>query len=111
MDAAVNLRWPTAGEASGAVMRLLAYGKPTIVSRAGWFAELPQDVVMAVDVGEGEVAQITSGLRLLMQDAQERAARGAAARDFAARLTPDVSARQYVAFVQEIIRGKHARNG
>ncbi|MGB8648888.1 MAG: glycosyltransferase, partial [Anaerolineae bacterium] len=30
-DIAVNLRYPTAGEASGGVMRLFAYGKPTIV--------------------------------------------------------------------------------
>ncbi|MGE5140476.1 MAG: glycosyltransferase family 4 protein [Rudaea sp.] len=111
IDAAVNLRWPTAGEASGAVMRLLAYGKPTIVSRAGWFAELPRDAVIAVDVGEREVAQITTALRKLMRDPQARAVRGAAARDFAARLTPDAVAQQYVSFIEETIRGKHARDG
>jgi glycosyltransferase involved in cell wall biosynthesis len=110
IDAAVNLRWPTAGEASGAVMRLLAYGKPTIISRAGWFAELPRDAVSAVDVGEGEVEQVAAALRQLIRDPQARAARGGAGRDFAAGLTPDVVAQRYIGFVEEIIRGKHARN-
>jgi len=39
----VQLRWPTAGEASGAVLRALRLGRPTIVSDCGWFAELPPD--------------------------------------------------------------------
>ncbi len=54
-DVAINLRYPTTGEASGGVMRLLAYGKPTLVSNVGWFAELPSETVVQIDVGQGEV--------------------------------------------------------
>ena len=40
VDAVVNLRYPSAGEASGTVARSLAEGRATIVSNLGSFAEI-----------------------------------------------------------------------
>ena len=45
-DVLVNLRSPTMGETSGAVIRGLSLGKPMLVSDVGWFAELPDDVAL-----------------------------------------------------------------
>jgi glycosyltransferase involved in cell wall biosynthesis len=47
-DVVVNLRHPTMGETSGAVIRALGLGKPCIVSDDAWFSELPDDVVVKV---------------------------------------------------------------
>lgn len=46
---AINLRYPTMGEASGSQLRLWTYGLPSLVTRTGWYAALPEDAVMFVD--------------------------------------------------------------
>ena len=50
-DVHVNLRSPTMGETSGTTIRALSLGKPLVVSDAGWFGELPDDVALKVPVG------------------------------------------------------------
>jgi len=45
---AVNLRFPTKGEASGSQLRLWSHGLPSIVTRLGWYAELPEDTAAFV---------------------------------------------------------------
>src|SRR5207244_10331167 len=57
-DVLVNLRYPTMGETSGSVVRALSLGRPLVVSDVGWFAELPDDVVLKVPVDEYEVATL-----------------------------------------------------
>ncbi|MGB8644563.1 MAG: hypothetical protein WCF84_04950, partial [Anaerolineae bacterium] len=127
-DIAVNLRYPTAGEASGGVMRLFAYGKPTIVSRTGWFAELPPPVAAQVEIGIGEVQAIADWLRrlavahahrdrqsLLTDNRDERASsdRGlyvemsTAALDYAAARTPARAAQEYIDAVLELMAQSH----
>ena len=58
-DVAVQLRYPTARETSGALLRLLAQGRPTIVSDLAHQADLPEDAVIRADVTdeEGEVTR------------------------------------------------------
>jgi glycosyltransferase involved in cell wall biosynthesis len=55
-DIAINLRYPSA-EASGSQLRIWSHGLPSIVTRAGWFAELPEAAVAQVSP-ENEVADI-----------------------------------------------------
>ena len=57
VDAVVNLRYPTAGETSGAIVHILAAGKPVAVSDYAQFAELPQDVATRISF-EGEQAAL-----------------------------------------------------
>jgi len=45
---AVNLRYPTMGEASGSQLRIWSHGLPSLVTRTGWYAELPQDTAAFV---------------------------------------------------------------
>ena len=42
-DLIVNLRNPSVGETSGAMIRILQLGKASIINDIGWFAEIPDD--------------------------------------------------------------------
>ncbi|HET8772293.1 MAG TPA: glycosyltransferase [Thermoanaerobaculia bacterium] len=57
-DRFVNLRYPSAGETSGTLIRALDAGKPVAVSDYAQFAELPDDVVFKVPLGAGEVERL-----------------------------------------------------
>lgn len=57
-DRFVNLRYPSAGETSGTLIRALDAGKPVAVSDYAQFAELPEDVAFKVPLGAGEVERL-----------------------------------------------------
>jgi glycosyltransferase involved in cell wall biosynthesis len=57
-DRFVNLRYPTAGETSGTLIRALDAGKPVAVSDYAQFAELPDDCVVKIPLGAGEVERV-----------------------------------------------------
>lgn len=57
-DRFVNLRYPSAGETSGTLIRALDAGKPVAVSDYAQFAELPDDCVFKVPLGSGEVERL-----------------------------------------------------
>ena len=104
VDVGVNLRYPTWGESSATLVRLMACGVPTVVTAAGAFAELPDEVVIKVPAGPGEVDAIETALRRLLSDAGRRAEIGASARAFAAdRCAPQKVAHQYAAFIRAIV--------
>jgi len=50
-DVAVQLREVAQGEASLTVAETMAHGVPTVVTRIGWMAELPDDAVAKVGLG------------------------------------------------------------
>ncbi len=53
----LNLRHPSMGEASGSQLRIWNAGAPSVVTREGWYAGLPEDVVYSVDT-DNEIAQL-----------------------------------------------------
>ena len=73
---AINLRYPTMGEASGSQLRIWAHRLPALVSRIGWYATLPSDAVAFVRPDENEVSDIQSHLRSLINDPSLFAAMG-----------------------------------
>ncbi len=83
-DVCLNLRYPTAGETSASLLRLLGAGKPTLVSAVDAFTELPPDVVAQVDVDENETDLIVAYCRRLLGDPALAAALGANAREYVA---------------------------
>jgi glycosyltransferase involved in cell wall biosynthesis len=85
VDVCVNLRYPTAGETSAAVLRLMSAGLPTIVTETGAFSDLPDDAVLKVspDAFEGEL--LVAYLRALATNEPFRRAIGANARAFVLR--------------------------
>ncbi len=64
-DLCLNLRYPTAGETSASLLRLLAAGRPTLVSATDAFLELPDAVCPKVDVDRSEQALIYHYAHLL----------------------------------------------
>lgn len=82
-DVHVNLRSPTMGETSGSAIRALSLGKPLVVSAAGWFAELPDEVALKVAVDEHEGETLTAALELLAARPDVRQRMGEAARALA----------------------------
>ncbi|MDX1735679.1 MAG: hypothetical protein R3228_14995, partial [Halioglobus sp.] len=69
-DLALNLRYPTVGEASGSQLRFWSASLPAIVSDIGWYSELPDDVVLKVTPGD-EGAGVARVLESFI-DGQER---------------------------------------
>ncbi len=55
VDRVVNLRYPSAGETSGTLIRAFAAGKPVAVSDYAQFAELPDACAVKIPFGEREV--------------------------------------------------------
>ncbi|HEX2463338.1 MAG TPA: glycosyltransferase [Thermoanaerobaculia bacterium] len=84
-DLCVNLRYPTAGETSASLLRLLAAGRPTLVSDYAQFTDLPRDCVAHVPVGEGEVEAIAATAGALLANRDALAALGRRAREHVRR--------------------------
>jgi glycosyltransferase involved in cell wall biosynthesis len=57
-DRFVNLRYPSAGETSGTLIRAFDAGKPVVVSDYAQFAELPHDCVVKIPLGGEEVDRL-----------------------------------------------------
>jgi glycosyltransferase involved in cell wall biosynthesis len=81
-DAAINLRYPTGGETSATLMRLLGLGKPVVVSDHGSFAEVPDGCCAKVGLDDGEEAVLTAYLSALATDADLRRQMGENARRY-----------------------------
>jgi len=64
VDLCVNLRYPWFGEDSGPVLRVMAAGKPVIVTDIGSFAELPDGACRKIGFGSSESEE----LRILMTE-------------------------------------------
>jgi len=105
-DLAFNLRWPTMGASSGTLYKILAVGRPAVVTNEGSFAEFPDSCVFRVDKDANEVARLTEILEDLHAHPAKRQEMSAAARDFAAReFTWPAVGRAYAEWLREI----HAR--
>lgn len=106
-DIAVNLRHPSAGETSGALVRLLGSGKAVITSNVCQYAEWPDEVCLKVDVGPAEVPMLQYYLRRLVQDAALRRRLGENARRYVEQHHAlEHSAREYLAFCAEVAAGQ-----
>lgn len=105
-DVAVNLRYPTAGETSGTLIRLLGLGVPVIVSDVGSFAEFPDHICAKIPVDGFEQETLTATLRALVEDDALRRALAANARDYIrANHTLEGSALAYVRFIEQVLIG------
>jgi glycosyltransferase involved in cell wall biosynthesis len=85
-DAVVNLRYPSAGEASGTFARALAEGRAVIANNVGSFASVPPDVVLVVEVDGDQEAQVGAHLIRLAEDPSLKRALEQHARGYASTL-------------------------
>ncbi len=114
VDVLVNLRFPTAGETSGTLIRALGVGKPVVVTDFGQFGELPDDVCLKVSPGPDEEKELYARLRALAyrptlrDDLSRRAISWIRERNEISR-----SAAHYLSFADRVIeqRGKSSHRG
>ena len=99
-DVCLNLRYPTAGETSASLLRIMGAGVPVLVSRTGSFEELPDSAAGKVDIGEIEEELLLEYLLVLAREPEVREAMSQAARRYVAEHhTMEGAARGYLEFV------------
>ncbi len=102
---AINLRYPTMGEASISQLRIWRHALPALVTQVGWYAEQPDDVVCFVRP-EQEVADIQRHLQDLIAQPQRFIAMGQRGRQrLEAFHSPDAYAQAIVQFAQALKPG------
>jgi glycosyltransferase involved in cell wall biosynthesis len=102
-DVCINLRYPTAGETSASLLRIMGAARPVLVSRTGAFEELPDATCIKVDVDDAEEELLLEYLRLLKRDQALRFQLGLNARQYVtthARL--EDSAYDYYTFLAKV---------
>lgn len=85
VDLCLNLRYPTAGETSASLLRVLAVGRPAVVSDYAQFADLPEEVALRVPLGDEEAGVLAELLRELLATPERLKAMGEAAREHVRR--------------------------
>ena len=111
-DIVLNLRYPTAGETSGSLVRALGLGRAVIVSEVGAFAELPDGVCLKVPVGPGEEELIFEYLNLLVSRREIARSLGTRAKVHAERQGNWATvAHRYASFLCAVLEGREWENG
>jgi glycosyltransferase involved in cell wall biosynthesis len=100
----VNLRHPSLEGASGSALEQMMHGKPVIVSRSGWFNELPEDVVIKVNPAD-EVKGVRAALLTLLGSPDRRRELGEAGRSYVMlHCSPQLYAEGFLRFAQQVRR-------
>ena len=109
-DIFVALRYPSAGETSGSVIKMMGTGSPVIVSDHFAFSEFPDDCCVKVASGPGEEEGLRERLAYFIENPDERLAFGARCREYILK-NHDIqkSARQYAEFAGELLSGSASR--
>jgi glycosyltransferase involved in cell wall biosynthesis len=106
VDLCLNLRYPTAGETSASLLRVLACGRPAVVSEYGQFAELPAEIAVQLPLAANEREEgraLARAVRELCSAPARLGAMGAAARRHVEREhAPERAARAVVAACAEL---------
>ncbi|GIL15246.1 MAG: glycosyl transferase family 1 [Chloroflexota bacterium] len=99
-DVCLNLRYPSAGETSASLLRLLGAGKTTLITRVGAYAELPDEVCVKIEPDAHEKQMLVEALEYFFQRPDARQAIGAKARVYVQRHhTLAQAAKKYAEFL------------
>jgi glycosyltransferase involved in cell wall biosynthesis len=105
VDLCLNLRYPTAGETSASLLRVLAAGRPAVVSDYAQFADLPAAVAVRAPLGgdpDEEAEALAAALRGLLAEPARLRAMGEAAREHVRREhDPSAAAEAVIAACRE----------
>jgi glycosyltransferase involved in cell wall biosynthesis len=104
-DIFVNLRYPSMGESSGTLTRAMALGKACIVTKDSWFAGLPDDAVIKIEIGENEVRDLAAAITKLAGSTELRESLGQSARRFTEEtLNPSAVARAFQKVIETDVK-------
>lgn len=102
-DVAVNLRYPTAGETSASLLRVMGMGVPVIVSNYRQFAELSDRSCVKINLGKDEVGDLRDALIGLASSKGERNTLGENARKYVTEnCSLEGAAEAYHDFITEV---------
>jgi glycosyltransferase involved in cell wall biosynthesis/SAM-dependent methyltransferase len=105
-DVILNLRYPTVGETSGSLQRALGLGRAVIVTDAGAFRELPDDICLKTPVGPSEEDLIFEYLNVLVSRPDLARAMGERAKEWVTReCNWGAVAHRYVEFLSHFREG------
>jgi hypothetical protein len=93
VDGVINLRYPSGGETSGALIRVFAIGKPVAVNDYAQFAEFPDDVATKIAFGPDEAERLA---RFLLMPHDETATRTAQRRWLDANARTELTVEGYL---------------
>ncbi|MBT4522031.1 MAG: glycosyltransferase family 4 protein [Halieaceae bacterium] len=97
---ALNLRWPTMGEASASQLRYWSAALPTLVTDVGWYGELPDDTVCKVS-RDNEVESLRERLQDIVDSPGRYAAVGVAGWQYLkSQHSPQTYARKLIHFAE-----------
>lgn len=103
---AINLRYPTMGEVSGSQLRIWDHSLPTLVTRVGWYATIPETIVAHVDP-QNEIAEIRNHLISFLQAPERFASMGERGRRLLEEAhQPEAYVQTLLELATEIIRGR-----
>ncbi len=83
IDVGLNLRYPSAGESSGVLARLMAAAKPALVTQGDEVSHLPPGIVWPIPAGPSEHDALTYAIAYLARHRTSRTEMGRAARAYA----------------------------
>jgi glycosyltransferase involved in cell wall biosynthesis len=110
-DVCVQLRYPTFGETSASVLRVLAAGTPCITSDQGPMAELPDHLVPKVRAPQHEIADLAALLASLWTNPELRAALSQGAQRFVAdQHSAELAAATYSTVMEQTIARRLVRD-
>lgn len=99
---AINLRYPSMGEASGSQLRIWDHALPCLVTRTGWYEEISDDAVAFVRP-DHETADIQAHLRAFLNDPEPFARKGMNGRRILEEHhTPEAYAQAIVDFIKSM---------
>lgn len=102
-DICINLRYPTMGESSGSLLRMMGYGKPTVVTNFGSYADFPDYCVLKVDPDIDEKEMIKRYINTLIKDADFRFSVGREAQKYiAGECSIEKCVEEYTRFIKEV---------
>lgn len=105
-DICFNMRYPTQGESSASLHRILGMGKPVIVSRIGSFEEYPDDIVLKIGHDQNEIHELLESLCALTQNKAELERRSKKALIFAKEnCNLEKNAAKYAEFFRNVKKG------
>lgn len=105
-DACVALRYPSAGETSGSVVKMMGCGCTVALSDYQAFSEFPDDCCVKIPTGEDEADELADKLVFLIENPDEcKAIGGRARKHIYQKHNITASARSYIDFIWQILSG------
>lgn len=97
VDAVINLRFPSSGEASGSLIHAFSHGKASVVSDVAWFSELPNRIVKKIPIGINEVPKLVNTLKTWIDNPEVVSKMGKSALRYSQQnFSPDKVAEMYI---------------